>query len=584
VTLNAAEAIVAMLRAYEVEYVFGVPGDTSIPFYDALHAARDSVNHIMARDERGASYMADVYARLSGKPGVCEAPSGAGATYLIPGLAEANASSVPVLAFTSDIPLEAEGRNVLTELDQGRLYAAVTKWHTTLKRGERAPEVLRKAFRVMTTGRPGPVQITLPEDVLEEPAHAEGVYAEPECRTYPAYRAGAEPEAVERAAALLLQARRPVLVAGGGVMISRAWAELTELAERLSAPVGTSINGQGSIDETHPLSLGVVGGNGARPYANEVVAAADLVLFVGCKTDSVTTLNWTLPTTGGHPVVIQLDADPVEVGNTYRAAVGLAGDARTTLRALAAAVRRAQGRSADGDGASDAHGREPWTDFAGLRANWWAGEAAKMESPAQPMKPQRVMRALRECLPTGSIIVADAGTGTPFTSAYYPSPAGRHIIIPRGYGGLGYALPGTVGAKLARPEAPVIGLVGDGSFGMSCGELETIARLNLPIVLLLFNNAQFGWIKTLQHLYRDRRYLSVDFSADTDYAAIARGFGLHGLRVEDPAALEPALRGALASGRPTFIDMVTESEVTETPPVEKWLQAAGKLGTVGGKQ
>jgi acetolactate synthase-1/2/3 large subunit len=572
VTFNAAQALVAMLKAYAVEYVFGVPGDTSIPFYDALHAARDSITHIMARDERGASYMADVYARVRGRPGVCEAPSGAGALYLIPGLAEANASSIPVIAFTSDVPLEAEGRNVLTELNQGQLFAAVTKWRTVLKRGERAPEVMRKAFRVATTGRPGPVQITLPEDVLEEHAPAEGVYAEADCRAYPAYRAGADPAAVAQAAQLLLQARRPVVVAGGGVMISGAWAELTALAELLSLPVGTSINGQGGIDETHPLSLGVVGGNGARPYANEVISAADLVFFVGCKTDSVTTLNWTLPAreTSSAPTVIQLDADPVEVGNTYPVAAGLAGDARTTLASLTAAVRN---QIVGLDGAAS---REPWADFAGLRAGWWAREAPKLNADAVPLKPQRVMRALRECLPTGSIVVADAGTGTPFTSAYYPSPAGRHIVIPRGYGGLGYALPGTIGAKLARPQAPVIGLVGDGSFGMSCGELETIARLQLPIVLLLFNNAQFGWIKTLQHLYRERRYLSVDFSADTDYAGIARAFGLQGIRVEEPAALEPALRGALASGRPTFIDVLTESEVTETPPVEKWLQAAAQ--------
>jgi acetolactate synthase-1/2/3 large subunit len=569
VTRHAAHALVEMLQAYQVEYVFGVPGDTSIPFYDALHAARDSVRHIMTRDERGASYMADVYARLTGRPGVCEAPSGAGAIYLLPGLAEANASSIPVIAFTSDIPLEAEGRNVLTELDQGQLFAAVTKWRTTLKRGERAGEVMRKAFRLATTGRPGPVQITLPEDVLEEPAPpAAHLYAEADCRAYPAYRTGADPQAVALAARALLQAARPVIVCGGGVTISRAWDEVTALAELLSAPVGTSINGQGSIDETHDLSLGVVGGNGARPYANEVLAAADLVFFVGCKTDSVTTLNWTLPANGGQVQVIQLDADPVEVGNTYPLTAGLAGDARTALRQLTEAVR---GELARLDGAAS---REPWADFAGLRAAWWAREAPKLASAARPMKPQRVLQALRAVLPRESVIVADAGTGTPFTSAYYPSPAGRHIIIPRGYGGLGYALPGVVGARLARPQAPVIGLVGDGSFGMSCGELETIARLNLPVVLLLFNNAQFGWIKTLQHLYRERRYLSVDFSADTDYAGIARAFGLEGRRVEDPDELEPALRAALASGRPTFLDVTTESEVTETPPVEKWLQAA----------
>jgi acetolactate synthase-1/2/3 large subunit len=573
--LNAAQALVEMLKAYQVRYVFGVPGDTSIPFYDALYQARDSVRHIMTRDERGASYMADVYARLSGKPGVCEGPSGGGATYIIPGLAEANASSIPVIAFTSDTPLEAEGRNVLTELNQGALFEAVTKWHTVLKRGERAPEVMRKAFRLATTGRPGPVQITLPEDVLEEAVgeHA-SFHAEAACMTYPAYRSAADPEAVAEAAALLLSARQPVMVAGGGAVISGAWDEITALAEVLSLPVGTSINGQGSIAETHPLSLGVVGGNGARSYANEIVMAADLVVYVGCKTDSVTTLNWTLPApnsggNGSGPRVIQIDADPVEIGNTYPIAAGLAGDARSTLRALLAELHARLARS---DGKAE---REPWADFAGLRNAWFAAQEDKSQSNTTPLKPQRVMRALQNVLPRHSVIVADAGTGTPFTSAYYPSPAGRHIIIPRGYGGLGYALPGVVGAKLARPEAPVIGLVGDGSFGMSCGELETIARLRLPVVVLLFNNAMFGWIKNLQHLYREQRYLSVDFSNDTDYAGIARAFGLDGVRVDEGAALEDTLRAALESGRPTFIEVHSESELTEVPPVEKWLQAAG---------
>lgn len=569
-TLNAAQALVAMLQAYQVRYVFGVPGDTSIPFYDALYQARDTLTHVMTRDERGASYMADVYARLSGKPGVCEGPSGGGATYLIPGLAEANASSIPLIAFTSDTPLEAAGRNVLTELDQGALFEAVTKWHTVLTRGERVPEVMRKAFRLATTGRPGPVQITLPEDVLEESvgSHA-NFYAEEACATYPAYRTAADPVAVAQAAALLLQAQRPVIVAGGGAAISGAWDELTALAELLSIPVGTSINGQGSIAETHPLSLGVVGGNGARSYANEIIHAADLVIYVGCKTDSVTTLNWTLPSSNGSgPKVIQIDADPAEIGNTYPVAAGLAGDARTTLRALLAELR---GRLSRQNGTAE---REPWADFAGLRTAWFAAQEDKSASDASPLKPQRVMRALQNVLPRHSVIVADAGTGTPFTSAYYPSPAGRHIIIPRGYGGLGYALPGVVGAKLARPDAPVVGLVGDGSFGMSCGELETIARLRLPVVVLLFNNAMYGWIKNLQHLYRQQRYLSVDFSADTDYAGIARAFGLDGLRVDDGAALEGTLTKALASGRPTFIEVHSESELTEVPPVEKWLQAA----------
>ncbi len=569
-TLTVAQAIVAMLKAYGVEYVFGVPGDTSLPFYDALHEAQDSIKHIMARDERGASYMADVYARLSGKPGVCEAPSGAGALYLIPGLAEACASSIPVIAFTTDTPLDSEGRNVLTELNQGKLFQAVTKWQTTIKHPDRVTEVLRKAFRIATTGRPGPVQITLPEDILEEETSLTDFYAEPACCTFPALRTQPPQDMVVEAVQALLQAKRPLVVAGGGATISGAWHELTELAELLSMPVGTSINGQGSIDETHPLSLGVVGGNGARPYANEVVAAADLVMFVGCKTDSVTTLNWSLPDNTGKVTIIQLDVDPAEIGNTYPVTVGLAGDARSTLRSLIAEVKRQTSHAGSDDG------REPWADFAALRSAFFGKEEAKMNSAVSPLKPQRVMKALQRLLPPDTVIVADAGTGTPFTSAFYPSPAGRHVIIPRGYGGLGYALPGVVGAKLARPTVPVIGLVGDGSFGMACGDLETIARLNLPIVLLQFNNASFGWIKTLQHLYKDNRYLSVDFSSTTDYAAIAEGFGIHGVRVEHAADLEPALQAALASNKPTFIDVLSESEVTEIPPVERWLKVAAQ--------
>jgi acetolactate synthase-1/2/3 large subunit len=559
-----------MLKAYDVRYIFGVPGDTSLPFYDALHEYRNDITHVLARDERGAAYMADVYARLSGRPGVCEAPSGAGALYLVPGLGEAKASSIPLIAFTTDIPLSSEGRKVLTELNQGQLFASVTKWCTTLKRSELAAELMRKAYRTATTGRPGPVQITLPEDVLEEPAPADDLYADPACQTFPAYRTGPEAASVTRAAELLLTAKRPVVVAGGGVTISGAWVEITELAELLHLPVGTSINGQGSIDETHPLSLGVVGGNGARSYANEIVAAADLVLFVGCKTDSVTTLNWTLPSNRGDVTIIQVDVDPGEVGNSYPVAVGLVGDAKLCLQSLLAELKGHLSAGVHPDG------REPWVDFAALRTQWFKREEPKLTSNNYPFKPQRLMQALQRCLTPDTVIVADAGTGTPFTSAFYPSPAGRHIIIPRGYGGLGYALPGVVGAKLARPNAPMIGLVGDGSFGMSCGDLETIARLDLPIVLIQFNNAQFGWIKTLQHLYRDKRYLSVDFSADTNYAQIAEGFGVKGVRVTQVDDLDSTLKTALASDHPTFIDVATESEVTEIPPVEKWLRVAAQ--------
>lgn len=553
---TAATDIVTTMEQAGTEYVFGVPGDTSLALYDALRAS-PHITHVMARDERGASYMADVYARVSGKPGVCEAPSGAGAFYLIPGIAEANASSVPVIALTTDIPIAAKGRNVLTEMDQPALFAPVTKWNTSLRSPDRASEAVRKAYRVATSGRPGAVHLSLPEDVLAEATtDAPPPFGLPTTGSYPSYRMGADPTDIGRAAALLAGAERPVIVAGGGVMVSRAWGTLTRLAELTGSMVGTSINGKGSIDESHPASLGVVGGNGSRPFGNQAVLDADLIVFVGCKTDSVTTMKWRLPVPGSVPV-IQIDVDARELGVNYTLAVGLAGDAELCLTALCEEL-------------AGTPGRQPWLDVPTLRDQWMAQQQALILSNAQPIKPPRVLDTLSRLLPRDSLIVADAGTGTPLTAALYASPAGRHVVIPRGYGGLGYALPGVVGAALARPGRQVVGLMGDGSFGMATGDLETISRLGIPVLLLQFNNSTFGWIKALQRLHCNERYFGVDFSKDTDYVGIARGFGVDGVRVEDPGDLEPAIKRGLAESGPFFIDVVTESEETEPPPVPDW--------------
>jgi acetolactate synthase-1/2/3 large subunit len=512
--------------------------------------------------------MADVYARVSFRPGVCEGPSGAGATYLASGLAEAHASSIPVIALTSDTPVGQEERNVLTALDQSALFAPITKWSPLVKQTNRIPDTMRQAFRIATSGRPGAVQVTLPMDVLADSVMAPSLHASEVCQHYPAYRTRPDPEAVKQAAALLLKASQPVIVAGGGVVTSGAWAELTELAEALGAAVGTSICGKGAIAEDHPLSLGVVGSNGRRPYANAVLQAADLVLFVGNKSDSVTTAGWTMPQASAQKTILHLDVDPAEIDRNYRTAIGLVGDAKLGLADLTAAVKNA--------------GVQPRINpLAGLEddvAAFWADFRAKAASTSRPIKPQRVIHALAELLPPESIIIADAGTPTPFTAAYLRSAAGRWVIIPRGYGGLGYAIPGVLGAKLARPEATVVGLLGDGSFGMSAGELETVARLGLPVTLVQFNNACFGWIKVCQELFHGGRSFGVDFLSETDHAGIARCFGLRGIRVEDPDDVEPVLREALASDGPTFVDIVTECETTELPPVEKFYQAQERRG------
>lgn len=557
---TAATDIVTTMELTGARHVFGVPGDTSLALYEGLRTSR-SMTHVMARDERGASYMADVYARVSGKPGICEAPSGAGAFYLIPGIAEANASSIPVIALTSDISMSAEGRNVLTEMDQPALFAPVTKWNTVLRFPERGSEVIRKAFRVATSGRPGAVHVALPEDVL-----GASTTGSPEpigfaaTGTFPSYRTAPDLGDTAQAARMLLESRRPVIVAGGGVMVSGAWDELTRVAELTGSMVGTSINGKGSIDELHPNSLGVIGGNGGRPFGNQAIRDADLVLFVGCKTDSVTTMKWRLPVPGSVPV-IQIDVDPQELGVNYLPAVGLVGDAKRCLSALAEAVVAS----------IEDEVRVPWLEVGELRRRWLTAQQELIFSEARPIKPPRVIDALCRLLPRDSVVIADAGTGTPLTAAFYASPAGRHVVIPRGYGGLGYALPGVVGAALARPDNQIVGLLGDGSFAMAVGDLETISRLGLPVLLLQFNNSTFGWIKALQHLHCEERYFGVDFSSDTDYVGIARGFGINGVRVEDPSEIESAIKRGLSEDGPFFIDVVTESEESEPPPVPDWL-------------
>jgi acetolactate synthase-1/2/3 large subunit len=551
-----------MLRAYGVRYVFGVPGDTGVALYEALSQAHDQgeTTHVLARDERAAAYMADAYARVSHRPGVCEGPSGAGGTYLAAGLAEAHASSIPVIALTTDTPLECEYRNVLTALDQPALFSPITKWRTLIKGARHIPDVMRYAFRAATSGRPGAIQITMPMDVLTQEVDDVSVHAEECCAKYPSYRTRPDPSMVATAARLLDDAKLPVVVAGGGVVTSRAWNELTSLAELLGAPVGTSISGKGAIAEDHTLSLGVVGSNGRRPYANTVLQEADVILYVGCKTDSVTTAAWNLPPLRTDQTIVHLDVDPVEIGRNYVTQVGLIGDARLGLADLADAVRSLDCKPK----------LNPLLAHSDEIAAFWAQFESRAASVELPIRPQRVIRALIDQLPSDSIVVADAGTPTPYVAAYLCSAAGRKAIIPRGYGGLGYAIPGVLGAKLARPEATVVGLMGDGSFGMSAGDLETLARMGEKVTLIHFNNGCFGWIKKSQQLHSSGRTFGVEFSADTDYVAIARGFGLEGVRVERPDEVGPALRAALASDRPTLVDIVTACESTELPPVAKF--------------
>jgi acetolactate synthase-1/2/3 large subunit len=568
--MQGARALVDVLVESGVEHIFGLPGDTGMAFYDALNDVRDRVTHIMTRDERSASFMADVYARASGRLGVCEGPSGGGATYIVPGVAEAHGSAIPLLCLTTDTPVNQHGRGVLTELDQESLFRPITKWNARINAAATVAEMTRRAVRMATSGRPGAVHLSLPTDTLEGETPDVSVYGVPEFGSAPAMRTRPAPELVQRAADAIARAERPVIVAGGGVLTSGAWEELTRFAETLNIPVATSINGKGSVAETSPVSIGIVGGNGARAYTNAVVAHADLVVFIGTRTDSTTTHHWHVPPMDNGPAAIQIDVEPFEIGNNYRLVVPVAGDAKLTLIDLFTATDR--------PAEIGARNRARIDGLVAERDRYWADVERQARVTSRPIKPQLLVRVMRDLLGDDVQIVADPGTPTPYLGAQYElRQAGRTTIIPRAHGGLGYAIPGVVGAYYARPERRVIGMTGDGSFGMSVGEFETITRYNLPIVLIQCSNGSFGWIKELQHLYHGNRYFSVDFNP-VDYAAIARGFGFQARQVVDPEEVRPALQEALADGRPYFLDVVTESQITETPPVAAWVEAEAKRG------
>ena len=567
--MKGAEVLVQMLLEYKVEVIFGVPGDTSLPLYEAIYDAAPKIRHVMARDERSASFMADAYARNAHKPGICECPSGAGALYSIPGVAEANASSIPVILFTSDISLADEGKGAITALDHHKLFEPITKWSSFLKQTEKIPETIRRAFRVATTGRPGAVHLAFPQEVMTgELLQGERmIFSETECTGYPAYRTRGSRQVLEEAARYLLQAVRPVIVAGGGANHSQSGPEIQALAELLAAPVVTTISGQGIMPDDHPLALGVVGDNGFHPYANQAVEESDLLLYVGCKRGSVSTIRWTLPSYQPTRKIIQIDLDPLQLSNNFSNTLDVAGDARLVLKDLVGLLpKEGQPRKPS-----------PWAaELNRLRGRFWEDSEAMFHSESIPIKPQRIIHALNQRLPSPSIVIADAGTPTPYITRFLKlQGGGSRFLIPRSFGGLGYAIPAAVGASIARPGTRVVALFGDGSLGMSAGELETLARLDTPAVLIHFNNGCFGWIKALQALHSKGKFMSVDFRPG-NMARVAEGFGLKAMHVETPGELEEGLDEAFATQAPLFLDVVTESETIELPPVYSWLQRSKK--------
>lgn len=558
-TINGAEALVRILEAHGVRHIFGLCGDTTLPFYDALYRLDHGIEHILVRDERHAAYMADAYARVSGRVGVCEGPSGGGATYILPGLVEANESSSAVLSITSDISVASHGKYPLTEVDQQALMRPLTKWNHVVTRAEHIPRMVRAAFRAMTTGRPGAAHLGLPYDIQYDPVPPEDIWADDKLQRFPAYPQAPEPGAVEAALGAILSASNPLIVCGGGVIIAGATGELASLAERLDIPVATSISGQGALAEVHPNCVGVVGSNGGTDETWAMMQRADLVVFMGSRAGSTTTARWECP--GPQTRVVHFDSDPMVIGANYPVEAAVVGDLRLALQQMLSLLDETAHPSGFG-------GAEAVEALKKLKFERFREQA---DYSAVPIRPACVVDTLQQVLPAETIIVSDPGTSCPYLSAYFQLPAaGRSFITNRAHGALGYAMSAAFGAWVARPEYKVVALMGDGAFGFTCGELETIMRYRAPITFIVLSNASYGWIKASQQADQGGRFYNVDFGR-TDHGAVASAYGLKTWRVEDPAALEPAIRAATEYAGASLVDVVIQPLEQSQAPVRRWM-------------
>jgi acetolactate synthase-1/2/3 large subunit len=556
--IMGADLLVKCLIQEDVRFVFGIPGGQLCPILDAIRrlGVDAGLRFITTRHEQAAAHMADAYARVTGEPGVCIGTVGPGAADLVPGVYAAWADSIPLVVLTAQNQTwkSYPERGSMQSLDQIGLFEPITKWSARVTHWERIPELVQRAFRVAISGRPRPVHLDLHVDVLVATGDVESLTYHPAApnRYRPDRRPVAQSELIERAAEMLVEAERPLIHPGGGVLRSAAWDEVRELAEYLSATVTTSQGACGVLPEDHPLCL-IPGGYGALGAQ----AMADMVLLVGGRLGDVD--FWGQPPFWGEPdqqKLVQIDIDPENVALNRPVDLALVGDARATLRALIEAVKRRT---------SPLPEHPEMAEYRTTQEIWLAQFERDATSDNKPIHPLRVMRDVRAFFPRDAICVADGGNTNVWAHYLNRTYEPRSFLWAADSGHLGIGLPYAIGAKLARPDRPVYAICGDGAFGLNIQELETAARLKLPFIVIIANDRQWGMIKAAQMASYDARYIGVDFS-DVRYDQVTQAMGCWGERVEDPREITPALERAMASGKPAVLDVVVDQWANLTPP------------------
>ena len=550
-------ALAKMLMDYDVEYIFGIPGGQTLPLYDAGYSKGENLKHVMMRDERSAGHAACVYSRVSGKVGVCDATVGPGATNLPSALGEALNSSTPMLAIVGEHPVnwinKIEFGRASQGIDQISMLKAVTKKVVYVPTQESLPELVKTAFLEATSGRPGPVALVIPADVFRQegsPASLEQ-YVNPVYSHYPVHRTVPDPRDIEHAAELLREAKNPVMLVGGGALISGAIDQVRQLAELLTMPVTTTFTGKGVLSDDHPLSLGVVGLFANAVCAEKALRTADLVFIVGSKSSQSSSFLWTVPSPSQK--VIHLDIDPYEVGRIFRTDVGLVGDAKLGLEAILKSLK----------GGGEIHPNQArLEEVRSLKNEWEKTLAERFTWNDAPIKPHLIMAALNRVLGPGDLLVCDAGFASAWGAMYYcQREAGRRCIFPRGLAGLGFSAAAGIGAQLAAPERRVATLAGDGAFTYVMAELAVQAQLNLPIINIVLNNAAYGWVKWAEKEWYQGSFSASDLQS-INFVKVAEGLGCIGIRVEEPDQIEGALVKALSLHKPVVLDIITDAAST----------------------
>ena len=544
--MTGAKALMDALEHEGVQYVFGLPGGANLPIYDEF--TRSDIRHILVRHEQSAAHMADGFGRVSRRPGVCFATSGPGATNILTGIATAQADSAPMVAVTGQVPVNMIGKDAFQESDIVGMANPVVKYTFQPRTPEEVPLSVRKGFYIASTGRPGPVLIDVPKDVqtasaemrLVDEFKVRGYYPWPD----PDIRS------VERAIKVLLDSDKPVILAGGGVIISSSFAELQALAEMLSIPVVTTFKGKGAFPENHPLALGPIGMHG-HAEANKIISEADCVLAMGTRFSDRSV--GTFADFESRRTIIHMDVDTAEIGKNQTAMVAVVGDLKPSLRIMLTILKHKTIRT-DKRGA--------WVQHAQKMRQYWK-ENLKIH-PSE-MGVAKILRKLREVLPPNAIVTTEVGQHQMWASLFFDVLAPGTFFSSTGLGTMGWGFPAAIGAKVARPDVPVVDIAGDGSFNMTENSLATAVLENIPVIVFLVNNYSLGMVAQWQRTFFDRRMVGVDQGHCPDYVKLAESYGAQGIRAHNIEELGTAIRAGLKSDVATVIDIPIDPEEDVLP-------------------